>query len=80
LHPAFDALTAGIGDPVAMKLHVDQIAVFQVSDLIGDIRERDRVGGEEVFASTDTDYERHAMTHADQTVRLVAANDGKGIS
>ena len=44
------ALGVGVDDPVLAELDVDDVAFFQVDDLVGDAGERHRVGGEEGLA------------------------------
>jgi len=74
LHRAFDALPGCVDDPVAMQLDIGDVAVLQICDAIGDARQRDRIGREEVLAVADADDERHPVARADDSMRLVAAH------
>jgi len=40
-----------VHDPVAAQLNIDDIALFQVHDLVGDARERHGIAGQEVLAA-----------------------------
>ena len=53
-HRALDAtvvaVRVGAADPVLAELQVDDVALLEVDDAVGDAGERHRVGGEEVLA------------------------------
>jgi hypothetical protein len=76
----FDASPGSVHDPVAMKLDVHDVAVFEVRDLVRHPRQRNRIGREEVLAFTDTDHERHAIARTHQPMRLVTANHRNGVA
>ncbi|VWD21336.1 hypothetical protein BLA50215_03951 [Burkholderia lata] len=74
LHRALDALAGRIDDPVAMQLNIGNVTVLEVSDAIGDPRQRNRIRRQKILALTDANDERHPVARADDPVRLVAAH------
>jgi hypothetical protein len=67
--------------PVAAQLQVDDVALFQVDDLVRHAGQRHRVGGDEVLAMAfaDAQHQRRALASSDDAVRLVTAEHGHGV-
>lgn len=74
VHRPLDAPPARVDDPVAVQLDIDDVAVLEIRDPVGEVRQRDRVRREEVLAVADAHDERHPVARADDPVRLVAAH------
>ena len=66
----------GVDDPVAAQLQVDDVAFFQVDDLVGGAGQRHGVGGDKVLALADTDDQRRTLARGHHAVRLLAAEHG----
>ena len=65
--------------PVAPQLQVDQVALLQVDDLVGDAGQGHGVAGEEQLLVAHAHHQGRASAGADHAVRLVAADDGDGV-
>jgi len=64
------------GDPGLAQLHVDDVAFFQVDDLVGHAGQRHRVAGQKVLAArlrANAQDQRRALPRTHHTQRLVAA-------
>ena len=82
-HGALDAdelVTVARFDPELADLQIDDIAFFQIDDLIGDSGQRHRIRGEEVLIGSGAEDQRRADPGADDAVRLVAAEHRDRVS
>jgi hypothetical protein len=79
VHFAVHVLAAGVHDPDARELQVDDVAVFQVDDLVGGAGQGQRVGGQEVLVLAHAHHQRRALARAHDAVRFVAAEHGDGV-
>ena len=70
-----------VDHPIPAQLHVHQVALFQVDDLVGYARKRHGVAGQEVLAAflSHAQDQRRAGTGTDHPVRLVLAENGDRI-
>ncbi|CUJ06086.1 Uncharacterised protein [Achromobacter xylosoxidans] len=79
MHLAFHILAVGVHDPDARQLQVDDVAVFQVDDLVGGAGQRQRVRGQEVLVLAHPHHQRRTLARADHAVRFVTAEHGDGV-
>src|SRR5690606_20227547 len=79
VHLALDRLALGVGNPHPRQLQVDDVAVFQVDDLVGGAGQRQGVGRQEVLVLAHAHDQGRALAGADHAVRLVAAEHGDGV-
>lgn len=70
-----------IGQPVAARLQIDQIALFQVHDLIGHPGNGHGVAGQEkfIFIAPHAQHQGRASTRPHHAVRLVLVQHGNGV-
>jgi hypothetical protein len=66
-------------DPVAAQLQVDQVALFQVDDLVGHAGQGHGVAGQKVLALAHAQDQRRAGARAHHAVRLVLVHHGNGV-
>ena len=77
LHRYMPAFGVALRDPDLAELQVDDIALFEIDDLVGDAGQRHRVGRQKVvarpLAGADSQHQRRAFARTDHALRLVAA-------
>ena len=69
-----------IRDAYAGELDIDDIAFFEVDDLVACARQGHCIGGEEVFTLTHADHQRTTLTRTDDSLRFILAKHGDGES
>ena len=79
VHGAIGGAAFGVHDPDAGQLQVDDVAVFQVDDLVGGAGQGQRIGRQEVLVLAHAHHQRRALAGADHAVRFIAAEHGDGI-
>jgi hypothetical protein len=75
-----DRAVVGVDDPVARQLQVDDVAFFQVDDLVGGAGQRHRIRGDEILALAEADDQRRALARGHDAVRFFAREHGDRIS
>jgi len=76
---ALHRLAGGVFNPVFAQLHVNDVAFFQVDDLIGHAGQGHGVASQKVFVGAHTEHQRRAGTRAHHAVGLVTAQHGNGV-
>ncbi len=69
---ALDGIAVYVPDLHVIAANFGDIAFFQVHEAVGDLTQRQLVGGEEVLTQTQTDHQRAATARSNQTIRLFA--------
>ena len=76
LHGPFCLVVVAVANFVTARLEAHDIALVEIYETVGDRQQRMHVGGQEVFAKPDTQYQRAAGPRAHHHAGLVPADDG----
>ena len=79
-HFALDERVVAIHDLHAVEREFDDVALFQIDELVGRAGQRQRVGRQEVLSLAHAHHQRRPGTRAHHTVRLLLAEHGNGVS
>ncbi|RMM24772.1 hypothetical protein ALQ81_05582 [Pseudomonas syringae pv. pisi] len=79
-HFALDRHSVDVPDLHAIATDLGDVALFQVHETVGDLTQRQLIGGQEVFTQADADNQRAAAAGGQQAVRLCGIDDRKPIS
>ncbi len=66
-----------VADAVAVRGQADLIALVEIHEAVGDLAQRQRIGGEEVLLDADAQHQRAAAARADQGAGLGFGDDGE---
>ena len=69
----------GAPDVDALRRKIDQIALLQIDEAVGDRAQRQRIRGDEVLADAYADHQRAAGPGGDDAVRVVLADDAQRV-